>query len=133
MSIVNNAIIDNISISNECDGKGENGEIDDFDLLDIDFHNTNEINIANNDTFSPSIRNTKITDTDNTSPKQKGWNYTREEEIVLCRSFINLSKNSIGTEKNWKYSGEMCIRYFTAFLYCRVTKNWRYNAQIDGK
>ena len=42
-------------------------------------------------------------DTEDTSPNQKGWNYKREEEIALCRSFINLSKNAInGTEKKQK-------------------------------
>ena len=41
--------------------------------------------------------------TDNTSLKQKGQNYTREEDIVLCRAFINLSKNTIeGMEKKLK-------------------------------
>ena len=40
------------------------------------------------------------TDSEDTSPKQKGKTYTREEDIVLCRSFINLPENSIeGTEK----------------------------------
>ena len=50
--------------------------------------------------FSPSYEKSKITDTEDTSPKQKWQNYRREEEIALHRSFINLSENPIkGTEK----------------------------------
>ena len=58
------------------------------------------MNIAKNDIFPSFTKKTKITDTDYTSPNQKGWNYTRKEDIVTCRSFINLSENSIeGTKK----------------------------------
>ena len=97
VSIVNHATIDNVSSSNEYDDEGEIGEVD---SLDIYFHNTNK-NIEKNDEFSPSMEKPKNADTDNTPPKQKQWNYTREEDIAQCRSFINLSKNSIeATEKN---------------------------------
>ena len=36
-----------------------------------------------------------IADTDDTCPKKKRQNYPRKGGIVLCRSFINLSKNSM--------------------------------------
>ena len=69
VSIVKNAIIDNLSISNECDNKGEIGEVDDFDSLDIDFYNKSKTNIAKNDTFFPSTKKLKTTDTDDTTLK----------------------------------------------------------------
>ena len=109
VSGVNNEMIDNVILINECEDKGEIGEVDDFESLDINFHDANKISM-----FSPSSKKTKISDTDDTFPKQKRQNYTREEDIVLCRSFINLSKNAMeGAEKNWK-SGEMCISYLVS-------------------
>ena len=90
---------DDVSIANECEDEGEIGEVDDFDSLDIDFHDTNETNIANKDTFSPSTKETKINDTDDTSPKQQGQNHTREGDTALCGSFIHTSKNSITVQE----------------------------------
>ena len=114
ISSVNNETFDNMSITNECEDEGEIGDVNNFDSLDINFHETKETNM-----LSPPGKKPKITDTDDTSPKQKGWNYIREEDIVLCRAFINLSKNSIeDTEKNWKYFGEMSISYL-------VSQYWR--------
>ena len=96
LTIGNHATIDNMNISKEYD-KGEIGDVDDFDALVMDFYNVNENSIAKNDTFSPSTKKSKITVTDDTSQKEK--NYTREEDIALCKSFINLSKNSVKCNK----------------------------------
>ena len=41
VSVGNHASIDKMNISNECDNKGNIGEVDDFDFLVMDFHNTN--------------------------------------------------------------------------------------------
>ena len=86
-------MIDNVSFTNECEDKGGIGEVDDFESLDIDFHNVNETSM-----LSPSSK--KSADTDDTSLRHKGQNYIRKKDIALCRYFINLSKNAFeGTEK----------------------------------
>ena len=83
-------MIDNMSITNECDGEGEIGRLMIFESFDIDFHDANETIMSRK----------KIADTYDTSLKQKGQNFIREEDIVLCRSLINLSEVSIqGKEK----------------------------------
>ena len=94
-SVGKHATIDNVFILNGYKDGGGIGEVDNFDSLVMDFHNTNKNKIVKNDTFSPSTKKSKITDTDNTYLKQKEQNYRREEDIVLCRSFINPSKYSI--------------------------------------
>ena len=105
VSIIKQATVDNLSISNEYD---EEAKIGGWWLWFIEhyFNNANENNIAKNDVFSPSTKKSKITDTNDTSPNQKGQHCTREEDIVLCRSFINLSKNSTeDPEKNGSILG----------------------------
>ena len=81
LSRINNERIDNVSIINECEDEEEIGEVNDFKSLEIDFHNANKMSM-----FSPSSKKPKIVDTDDTSPKQKGQNCTREEDIMLGRS-----------------------------------------------
>ena len=71
-----------MSITNKCEDKGGIGDVDNFESLDIDFHNANK-------------KRTEIADTDITSLKQKGGNNTGKEDTGLCRMFSNLSKNAI--------------------------------------
>ena len=86
VSTVNKERIEDTSIANEDDNEGKIGDVDDLDSLNIHFHNTNT-NMP-----SPSSEKAEIADTDKTSPKQKGQNYTREKDILLCRDFINIQK-----------------------------------------
>ena len=81
------------------------GDVDHFDSLMMDFYNAYDIalmskinSITKNDAFTPSNNKSKIDDED-TSPKQKGQNYTREKEIARCRSFINQSENAVAGAK----------------------------------
>ena len=90
VSGINKERIENTRIINEDNNKGEVRDVDDFDSLDINFYDTNKTNM-----FSPPGKTQKIADIYNTSLRQKGWNYTRDKDIALCRTFINLSKKAI--------------------------------------
>ena len=90
VSGINKERIENTRIINEDNNKGEVRDVDDFDSLDINFYDTNKTNM-----FSPPGKTPKIADIYNTSLRQKGWNYTRDKDIALCRTFINLSKKAI--------------------------------------
>ena len=67
VSGINKERIENTSIINEDNNKGEVRDVDDFDSLDINFHDTNKTNM-----FSPPGKTPKIADIYNTSLRQKG-------------------------------------------------------------
>ena len=75
----------NINISNKSDNEEQIEDVDYIDFLVLDFHNTNEIALmpkinsiakksSSHDIFTPSSKKSKIIDTQETSPKQKGQN-----------------------------------------------------------
>ena len=78
----NHAMSDNINVSNESYFKGGIGDVNYFDSLVVVFHNANEImpiqkinsiakNSSSDDAFTPPTKKSKITDTQDTPPKQK--------------------------------------------------------------
>ena len=55
MSGINDEMTESMSIANENNNKGEIGEVDNFDSLDIDFHDTNKIKFFYNYSKRPKI------------------------------------------------------------------------------
>ena len=52
---VNDEMIDNMSLANECKDESNFREVDDFESLEIDFNDINEMSL-----FSPSSQKTKL-------------------------------------------------------------------------
>ena len=108
--IVNNAMIDNMSVANECEDKEEIEEVNDFESLEIDFHNANKTNM-----FSPSSKNPKLLTL--MTHLQSRRDKTNQEKKTLCYADLSLIYQKIlfkVWKRSWKYFGHTCLSYLVS-------------------